>query len=223
LLVELVTDAPELPKRAAQLHDAREELLARGVQARAVSFTSNAPGEDIVRLAVEQEGELVVTRYIPPDAFAAAPCDVAIASKEFRFEHRGPIVVPFGGRRDEWAALELAAWIARAHDLPLHLAGVEATATRRDASRMLAAASLALQRFAGIVAEPVIVPADSVVPAGAGLVVASLPPGELDATRQELLDASPTPALLVRGGLRPSGLAPDETLTHFSWSLAARA
>jgi DNA-binding SARP family transcriptional activator len=223
LLVELVADPSELPQRSAELHEAREGLLERGVQVRTVSFTSNAPAEDIVRLALEQEAELVVTRYVPPDAFAAAPCDVAIASKQFRFEHGRPIVVPFGGRRDEWAALELAAWIARAHDLPLHLAGVEATETKRDASRMLAGASLALQRFAGIAAEPVIVPGDAVVPDGAGLVVASLPPGQLDATRRDLLDASPVPALLVRAGLRPSGLAPDQTLTHFSWSLAERA
>jgi hypothetical protein len=27
------------------------------------------------------------------------------------------------------------------------------------------------------------------------------------------------PVLLVRGGLRPGGLAPDHTLTRFSWSL----
>jgi hypothetical protein len=56
-----------------------------------------------------------------------------------------------------------------------------------------------------------------------GLVVASLPAGDLDATRRRLLEGSPLPALLVRGGLRPSGLAPDQTLTHFSWSLAERA
>jgi len=30
------------------------------------------------------------------------------------------------------------------------------------------------------------------------------------------------PTVLVRGGLRPGGLAPGETLTLFTWSLAGR-
>ena len=49
--------------------------------------------------------------------------------------------------------------------------------------------------------------------------VASLPPGALDATRRELVERTTTPVLLVRRGLRPGGLAPDRTLTRFSWSL----
>ena len=220
LVVALVAEPDELARRSTQLQQTRERMLARGVALRTAAFTSQSPADDIVRLAVEQDAELVVTEYVSPDAFTSAPCDVAIASKEFHFQKGAPIVVPFGGRREEWAALELGAWIARAHDVPLQLAGIGATTERRDASRMLAGASLALQRFAGIAAEPVIVPADEIVPPGAGLVVASLPPGGLDARRRELLEGSAAPALLVRAGLRPSGLAPERTLTHFSWSLA---
>jgi hypothetical protein len=52
------------------------------------------------------------------------------------------------------------------------------------------------------------------------VLVASLPAGELDATRRALLERSRIPVLLVHGGLRPSGLAPDRTLTRFSWSAA---
>ena len=51
------------------------------------------------------------------------------------------------------------------------------------------------------------------------MIVASLPVGELDASRRRLLDAAAVPVLLVRPGLRPSGIAPDHTLTRFSWSL----
>ena len=52
------------------------------------------------------------------------------------------------------------------------------------------------------------------------LVVVTLPPGELDSTRREL--SSALPVLFVRAGLRPGGLAPDQTLTRFSWSLSER-
>jgi DNA-binding SARP family transcriptional activator len=45
---------------------------------------------------------------------------------------------------------------------------------------------------------------------------------ELDATRRALAERSQVPLLLVRAGLRPGGLAPDRTLTRFSWSLADR-
>ena len=190
---------------------------------RTACFTSTAPGEDLVRLAVEQEAELLVAEAQSPavlETLSAAPCDVAIASRGLHFEPDHAVLVPFGGAREEWAALELAAWIARAHGLRLRLLGTEASETRRDASRMLAGASLALQRFAGIAAEPVILPPgfDGVRLGPASLVVASLPAGELDPTRRALVES--LPALLVRGGLRPGGLAPDQTLTRFSWSLA---
>jgi hypothetical protein len=52
------------------------------------------------------------------------------------------------------------------------------------------------------------------------LIVASLPALELDRTRAELAERATVPLLLVRGGLRPSGLAPEQTLTRFSWSLS---
>ena len=225
LLVELAADAAELVARSARLEELREQLVARGVEARTACFTSSVPGEDLVRLALEQEAELLVSPQLPPQAQAAltagAPCDVAIAAHGLQFAPGRPIVVPFGGGREEWAALELAAWIARAHGLRLRLVGTEADSDRRDASRMLAGASLALQRFAGIAAEPVIVPpgVEGIRSVPASLVVASLPPEELDPIRRALVEDATLTVLLVRGGLRPGGLAPDQTLTRFSWSL----
>ena len=120
------------------------------------------------------------------------------------------------------AALELAAWIARAHELTLTLLGTEAMEGRRDASRLLASASLALQRFSGTKAEPVLVApgAAGILEQPGSLIVASLPALELDRTRTELTERTTVPLLLVHGGLRPSGLAPEQTLTRFSWSLA---
>ena len=221
ILVEIAADADELSQRAAALESVRSTLLATGVQARTVCFTSNAPEDDLVRLAAEQEADLlVVSEAGPPER---APCDVALAPRlDLAFEPGAPVVVPFGGAREEWAALELGAWFARAHGLPLRLLGAEASGELRDASRLLASASLALQRFAGTTAEPVLVApgAEGILAEPGSILVASLPAEELDSTRQALVEGTTIPLLLVRAGLRPGGLAPESTLTRFSWSLS---
>jgi hypothetical protein len=162
-------------------------------------------------------------RTAPDELLVAAPCDVALANGIVELGG-GAVLVPFGGAREEWPALELGAWLARAHGVPLRLLGVEAANGRRDASRALAGASLALQRFAGVATETALVApgAHGVLSEGGAAIVASLPRGELDATRRALLEAD-VPVLLVHGGLRPSGLAPDRTMTRFSWSLSGEA
>ena len=196
-------------------------MRAQGIRVRSSSFTSPNPAGDFARLAAEQDAELLVVSRpsaVPEDA----PCDVALAPRtDLDFVASGPVLVPFGGRRDEWAALELGAWIARAHELPLRLLGAESSGVKRDASRLLASASLALQRFAGTSAEPVIVRpgAEGLLGERGSVIVASLPAGKLDPTRSALVERASVPVLLVRPGLRPSGLAPDRTLTQFSWSL----
>src|SRR5262249_30449102 len=57
ILLELVADPAELAARTAELERLRAALPA---QARAACFTSVEPGEDLARLAAEQEAELVV-------------------------------------------------------------------------------------------------------------------------------------------------------------------
>jgi DNA-binding SARP family transcriptional activator len=214
VIVEL-TDLAGLPAAARRVD------VLRSPDVRTTSFTSGDASADAIRLAGEQEADLLVVAEATPALLSGAPCDVALLHEPAAFEPDGPILAPFGGSRDEWPALELAAWLARAHTLPLRLLGVEATEGRRDASRMLAAASLALQRFAGVAAEPAIVAAGpgGVLSQEGSAVVASLP-RELDPTRRALLDLSTVPVLLVHGGLRPSGLAPERSLTRFSWTAA---
>src|SRR5262249_55098237 len=138
------------------------------------------------------------------------------------FKPDGPILVPFGGAREEWAALEVGAWLARAHGLTLRLLGAEGGEGRRDASRMLASASLVLQRFAAMAAETAVVEpgAEGVLAERGSAIVVSLPAGALDPARRAIAERATVPVLLVRAGLRPGGLAPDRTLTRFSWSLA---
>jgi DNA-binding SARP family transcriptional activator len=224
VLVDLVAEAADLRGRAAALDELGAEHGGR-----TASFVSQSPGSDYARLTAEQHAELLLCGPLDPAELelllAGAPCDVALAPRpDLRFQPHGAVLVPFGGDRDEWAGLELAAWIARAHGLPLRLLGTEAREGRRDASRLLAGASLALQRFAGTTAEPVLGPPGlgGILAEPGSLLVASLPAKGLDPTRAELARRTTVPLLLVRGGLRPSGLAPDQTLTRFTWSLAER-
>jgi DNA-binding SARP family transcriptional activator len=215
VVVELATDAGELASRSERL---------RGLKgARTAAFTTAAPSDDLARLASDQDADLLVVTELYDGLLAAGTCDVAWAPRaDLAFAGGGPVLVPFGGGREEWAALELAAWLARAHALRLRLLGTALAEECRDASRILAGASLALQRFAGIAAEPAIVArgAEGILAEPGSLLVASLPSAELDGTRRALVEGTTVPILLVHAGLRPSGLAPDRTLTRFSWSLS---
>jgi len=224
ILVELAADAHGLSARTARLEEARNSL---GGRVRTACFTSAAPAEDLRRLAAEQGAELVVVaasfELSALDELAAAGAyDVALAARpDLAFAAGAPVLVPFGGGREEWAAIELGAWLARAHGVPLRLLGVSREDGRRDASRTLASASLALQRFTDTTAEPVLVAPgpEGILAEHGAAIVASLPPGDLDPTRRALADRTRVPLLLVRAGLRPGGLAPAHTLTRFSWSL----
>jgi hypothetical protein len=136
----------------------------------------------------------------------------------------GPVLVPFGAARHDWAALELGARLARATGESLRLIGAASSRRRgRDASRMLADASLIVQRRVGVVAEPLMARGGrdgiAAAAAGAGLLVVGFPErwreGGLGRVRTQLAQAPPAPVLLVRRGAAPE--APP--LTPFPWSL----
>ncbi len=144
-----------------------------------------------------------------------------------------PVIVPFGGAEHDWTAVELAAWIAGARGATIRLLGTTAAPERgrRDASRLLARASLLVQQVAGIETEPLLVP-----PGRQGVLTAAEQGGMLviglstrwrteglGETRLEIARASVIPTLLVRRGLRPGGLAPNESLTRFTWTLSTTA
>jgi hypothetical protein len=189
-----------------------------------------------MRLAGQEGVDLLLmdAGYSPLDGEARvvleqAPCDVALLSEAGGSLREGPVVVPFGAGGHDWAALHLGAWVARATDAPLRLIGSAADRGEeaRDASRLLADASLIVQRTAGIVAEPLLAsPGRRGVAAlaqGAGLLVVGLSDRwrqeGLGRLRGELAKAPPAPTVFVRRGTRPGGLAPAETRTPFSWSL----
>jgi DNA-binding SARP family transcriptional activator len=233
ILTRTVPGADALAAAAENLHASREQLLARGLPARAAAFVSATPGDDLIRLAVEQDVDLVLVDgsadRLAEEPVAAlltgAPCDVAVVVS--RDHEPGAVLVPFVGAEHDWAAVELGAWLATAQGTALQLAGP--TETGRDASRLLASASLAVQRALGVAAEPVLLApgADSLVEAAnqAGAVVVGLSErwrkDGLGPARRALAADALAPVVLVRRGLRPGGLAPNASLTRFTWSLRA--
>ena len=78
----------------------------RGGEARVRGASSRSrPAADLVRLASEQDAELVVCGPLEPPELerllAGATCDVALAPRpELPFEPSAPLLVPFGGGRD---------------------------------------------------------------------------------------------------------------------------
>jgi hypothetical protein len=139
--------------------------------------------------------------------------------------------VPFGGGEHDWAALELGAWLASALGAPLTLVGTHADADhgRRDASRLLADASLAVQRVVGVETTPLLAePTEEALVRAvepAHVVFAGISPRwrreGIGAARRTLVRDARPPVVLVHRGLRPGGLAPQESRTRFSWSIEA--
>src|SRR3954471_3881102 len=239
LIVAAIVDAEDVPAAAARLSLARDELIADGFATRTAAFSSPAVGDDVSRLAAQEGVDLVLmdAGEVALDGAAAivlerAPCDVALVLRGSGPAGPGPVVVPFGAAGHDWAALELGAWLARTTGAPLHLVGVADRGRRgRDASRLLADASLIVQRTAGIVAEPVLAPSGrrgvAEVAQGAGALIVGLSERwreeGLGRARSELADRPPAPTVFVRRGARPGGPARAEPRTRFSWSIGETA
>jgi DNA-binding SARP family transcriptional activator len=235
LVLARIVPADELSATAASLDEARGELLGRGATARIAAFSSASPGEDVVRLVEQQEADLLLLSFADDpfegrlaSVFDRATCDVASLVERGGPVQAGPVVVPFGAFEHDWAALELGAWAATALARPLRLVGAADEGPKgRDASRMLADASLIVQHTAGIVAEPLLGPPGregvAALAEGAGLLVLGLSERwrteGLGDTRAALVGSPPAPTLLVRRGLRPGGIAPQASLTRFTWSI----
>jgi hypothetical protein len=122
--------------------------------------------------------------------------------------------------------VEIGAWLARGMGVALHIAGAASDGEGRDASRLLASASLAVQRALGVPAEPVLVdPSPAALAAaasGSGVVVVGLSErwrsDGLGEARRALTGVE-QPVVLVRRGHRPSGVAPRHAATRFTWTL----
>ena len=236
-------DANDVEIVSDRLDEKRAELAERGVAARAFAFPSILPGEDYVRLGSEDEVDLVlldgrrpllgegVPRGPVGEVLERAPCDVAVLVERSDMpviDAQHPVMVPFGGGDHDWAALELAAWIATAHNTPLKLLGARGS-NGGDASAVLSSASLVVQQLAGVETEAILVDLanDGLLRAteGAGLLVIGLSERWRDEglgpVRSTIAKAAPAPILFVRRGTRPGALAPRTgDLEKFAWSRA---
>jgi DNA-binding SARP family transcriptional activator len=239
IVARLVGDESELAGALAALEAVREQGEAT---VRVAAFMSADPMADVVRLATTYDVDLVLADAPPevaatglPEAVATlltqSPADVGVvAGPPVDWRQGDGIFVPFGGTEHDWAALEIGVWLASAAGVSLRLVGARADPAhgKRDASRLLANASLAVQRLAGVTAEPLLVDptADALgeaVEAATSVVVGLSLRWRTEGVgtaRQTLLRAG-GPLVLVHGGPRPSGLAPLDARTRFSWSLAA--
>jgi DNA-binding SARP family transcriptional activator len=243
IVARLVESNDRVAAATAELATTRSELAARAVSCRVAAYTTNEPGREAVLLATQygsdllllagsadlfERGELSDELMTPLEE---APCDVAFLAGGARLGSSGPIVAPFGGIEHDWSAIEIAAWLAGALGTTLRLVGTEADDARgrRDASRLLARASLLVQQVVGIATEPALVPAgiEGVLEAAADgrLLVVGLSSRwraeGIGASRVALAAAAEMPTLFVRRGPRPGGLAPSETLTRFTWTLGS--
>jgi DNA-binding SARP family transcriptional activator len=243
ILTRLLQDGSELAAANAALAERRRTLAQRDVSCRVAAYTTPGPGGEVALLAAEQDVDFTLVDA-PPELLedgdfgeelavilARAPCDVGIlvGSVGARI---GPIVTPFGGVEHDWSAIELAAWLAATLGTSLRLLGTEADATlgRRDASRLLARASLLVQQVVGIVTEPRLVqPGEQGVldaASDARLLVIGMSDRwrtqGIGSVRLAVATRARVPTLFVRRGLRPGVVAPDETLTRFTWTLASQ-
>ncbi len=117
ILAQLLAEHGEIGPTTARLHERVSSLAERGVVARTAAFTSEQPGDDLARLAEEQDVDLLLLdaptelleEGLPGADLAAvlarAPCDVALLVAR-RGEVDGAVLVPFGAAEHDWAAVE---------------------------------------------------------------------------------------------------------------------
>jgi Bacterial transcriptional activator domain len=244
ILASLLESHDRVAATTAELAQTRSELAQRGVSSRVAAYTTLEPGAEGGRLATHHDSELLLLAAADgtldggtlPDQLTAlleqAPCDVAFLAGSDGIGSSGPIVTPFGGVDHDWGAIELAAWLAGSLGTALRLVGTEPdeAGDRRDASRLLARASLLVQQVVGIVTEPVLAaPGENGVlwaAHDARLLVIGLSSRwraeGIGPARLEVASRAGVPTLFVRRGVRPGGIAPTETLTQFSWTLGPR-
>jgi hypothetical protein len=241
ILARIIEPAPgqdvssRLQDLRRRLGDTRDRLAGEGVASRIAVFASGRPQVEVDRLADQEQAELVILDGTPMirdnlTSFAGAILE-GVAADVALLVGQGPVrldrhlTVPFSGTPHDWTALELAAWAARSARLGVRLVGAEQD--DRDASSLLAGASLVVQRMVGIDAEPALVPrgVDGLLAeaAQAACVFTGLSPdwqtAGLGEVRAALATRCEVPVVFTRRGTRPSAFAPASSATRFTWTL----
>ena len=117
-----LADERELRRATEEVNTRRDLLRERGIDVRAVAFTTPDAGEDLVHLGSDQYVDLLLVDGRRPllgpgvpageigAALEHAPCDVGVLVEGAglpKIDAQDPVVVPFGGAEHDWAALEL--------------------------------------------------------------------------------------------------------------------
>jgi hypothetical protein len=239
----LQTENVQLERASREINDRRKELASKGIAARGVALTSSNLATDLIHIVQSERVDLVlmegrrrlIGEGVPlgevSDVLEKAESDVAVLiareNVAIQLGPDRPVLVPFGGAEHDWAALELASWLAARTAAPLKLLGAAGqTDEGQSVTRMLADAGLVAQQATGISTEPVVVEnRDGIVSAGsgAGLLVIGLSERwrreGLGPTRSEIAKAAPAPVLFVRRGARSGVFAPRDNATQFKWSM----
>ncbi len=245
ILTAIAAAGDQLAEMSALLERERAALVARRIPARAAAFTSEARGADIVRFASEQDVDVLLTdasaRMLADGTLSAdlelvlreSSCHVAVVvggEQRDSESANAEVVLPFGGTEHDWAALDLSARFAASRGAPLTLLGSEARpeAGKRDASRLLARASMIAQRSSGVAAAPKLIPPgeEAILAASrsAGLLVVGLSERWADeglgAARLALAQDAHPPMLIVRCAFGAHGMAAQDEFTRYTWSRA---
>jgi DNA-binding SARP family transcriptional activator len=237
LVAKLLLDGESVETASRSLNATRDRFPA---STRVAAFTSTDRVEDAIRLVQRYDVDLLLAdapqgfedTLVPSDAAAIlerSAADVAFVCGTVTSEPLRIVAVPFSGGDHDWAALHLGAWLATATGASLRLVGTKTDPSHggRDASRLLADASIAVQRVVGITSEPSLAE-----PTAAGLLEA-VDDASLVAVgistrwrvdgvgsiRRALIRDGRPPVLVVHRGTRPSGLAPPEARSRFTWSI----
>jgi DNA-binding SARP family transcriptional activator len=243
ILVTFAAGVDGLAEATAALAEQRSAIAARGVGCRVAAYTTAEAGEEAALLAAEQAADLILAEAALevldagaiPEPLATlllrTSSDVGLLTTGTPTAD-GAVVTPFGGAEHDWSAIELAAWLASSLGTNLRLLGTEGDPAmgRRDASRLLARASLLVQQVVGIVTEPLLIPPgeEGVVEAAADARLLVIGLSErwreegIGTVRAAIAAAASAPVLFVRAGSRGRGLAPSQTMTRFTWTQAAR-
>jgi DNA-binding SARP family transcriptional activator len=237
IVAGLVEDEAGLASMASALNERR---IAVDGDLRVAAFTTSTLVDDALRLVESYGAELLLVAAPPeledgrvPAALAKllerSAADVGLVVAHPPTGPGAAVYVPFGGSEHDWAALELGAWLAAGSGEALRLVGARADRAggRRDASRLLADAAVAVQRVVGVETEPLLVEPwpesllEAVEPAAAVVVgISSAWRREgIGPVRRALVREARAPTVLVHRGPRPGVLAPRASSTRFTWTI----
>jgi hypothetical protein len=226
----LTETAPPGDAQLLAAANARLAALARDrpVPVRAAAFTTREPASDVASLAKDERADAVVAPLAIGgvlELLAAAPCHVALVAGDDPGPRPDLVAVPFGGTSHDWAALELATWLGHAGGRLLLVGLEDARGRGRDASRLLAVASLAVQRVAGLRVETALASDDGEavhrIVAEATVLVGVSDRWQSEGIGGERLRLANRPSgltVIVRGGVATSSLTVRDSLTRHPWS-----